>query len=146
MGQFSWTREFVLKFKMESEPVLTQSERDTVCIVIKSVHVIRSLLCGVVSRLTSRGRREILVTGYNCCSRVHCSSTVKLVLLIITQALHILRGHPTLFNTPLSNMQQSYIRHPIVGCTKKFDTTPDWIHSIYCISFCTIHVISKENS
>lgn len=66
VGQLSQTKKFTLKFKVESSAALTESERDTVYIVIKLVHIIRSLLCGVISRLSGRGRREILVTGYEC--------------------------------------------------------------------------------
>ena len=62
MGQLSQTRKFMLKFKMESSRVLSQYELDIVCIIIKLMHVIRSLLCGVISRLIWRGRREILIT------------------------------------------------------------------------------------
>ena len=71
----------MLKFRMESEAVLTKSE--VLFAFIKLVCVIRSLLCGVKSRLTDRGRREIPVTGYvivaiKCCE--HCIKCIAVQL------------------------------------------------------------------
>ena len=75
-------RFFALKFKMESSTDPAQSECDTLCTIISLVRIIKSLLCSVISRLTRRGRREILMMAYDCGSHgQYCEHCIECIAM-----------------------------------------------------------------